>query len=418
MKKNKLALALATLLASGAAWSHGFVLEPPARALLCNKISEYNHNYNGQKNANCGSIQWEPQSTEAPKGFPAAGVKDRQIASANRVRGPELDAQSATRWVKTPLSPGYNEFKWHFTANHPATKFEYFITKNDWNPNQKLTRASFESKPFCTVEAGGVMTSGSAVHTCNVPAHTGYQVILAVWTVHDTSNAFYSAIDVDMGGHNSGGEDTNDKPDDGGNKPDDGGNKPDNGNDNNKPDNGGEEVQQKPVIKLAQQHFVVDQSAQSMSLAIDASATQHATRYKWEVISGYDTFQLQKKSGAATSNVLKGKSLSKVHAWVKANGTGKATYRLTVTGADKSKVSKDITVEVKAKDNGNDNTGNADAPAWSASKTYSKACEKVSRGGSIWQSQHWVDAGTDPLKSANYWGQPWQRVGSKYNNCK
>jgi predicted carbohydrate-binding protein with CBM5 and CBM33 domain len=33
----------------------------------------------------------------------------------------------------------------------PATKHEYFITRNGWNPNESLKRASFESTPFCTL---------------------------------------------------------------------------------------------------------------------------------------------------------------------------------------------------------------------------------------------------------------------------
>ncbi|MFW0038127.1 MAG: lytic polysaccharide monooxygenase [Arsenophonus endosymbiont of Dermacentor nuttalli] len=33
---------------------------------------------------------------------------------------------------------------------------------------------------------------------CNVPYRTGYQVILGVWTIYDTGNAFYQVIDANM----------------------------------------------------------------------------------------------------------------------------------------------------------------------------------------------------------------------------
>lgn len=315
MKIDKLALALATLIASGAAWSHGYVMDPPTRAYQCNL----------EKNTNCGIIQYEPQSTEATKGFPARQVilngitmpvvRDGQIASAehspNGKSNGELDEQSSSRWVKNPIKPGYNTFKWKFTANHPATKFEYFITKNDWNPEKPLTRDSFESTPFCNVDGGGIMVNGTATHECEVPAHNGYQIILGVWTVADTTNAFYSVIDVDFGGDN--------KP--------------------------GLENHPKPVIGLAQRSYNFKQKDVSEGYTLDASATKHATHYKWEVIDGYSGFQLQEKVGVKTYKILEGNTLNAPRAWVAAGHTGHATYRLTVAN-EWGEASEDIKVEV------------------------------------------------------------------------
>ncbi|WP_367672001.1 lytic polysaccharide monooxygenase [Serratia symbiotica] len=202
MKLNKIAIAVASLLVSGAALSHGYVMDPPARAYLCSSNAV---GYSPVTNKGCGNIQYEPQSLEAHKGFPHGGVVDGQIASANRVRGGELDVQNMDRWAKTPISAGKNQFHWTFTAAHPTTKYEYFITKNHWNPNAPLTRASFETTPFCTIQRNGAVPGRgpSEVHTCDVPAREGYQEILAVWTVDDTSNAFYNVIDVEFAGNNN-----------------------------------------------------------------------------------------------------------------------------------------------------------------------------------------------------------------------
>lgn len=41
------------------------------------------------------------------------------------------------------------------------------------------------------------------VHTYDVPTREVYQEILAVWTVNDTSNAFYNVIDVELAGNNA-----------------------------------------------------------------------------------------------------------------------------------------------------------------------------------------------------------------------
>lgn len=49
----------AVVLSSGGASSHGYTDLPISRQKLCQ---------NGTV-ANCGSIQWEPQSVEGPKGF-------------------------------------------------------------------------------------------------------------------------------------------------------------------------------------------------------------------------------------------------------------------------------------------------------------------------------------------------------------
>ncbi|RJE90123.1 chitin-binding protein [Paenibacillus sp. 1011MAR3C5] len=174
--------------------AHGYVESPASRAIQCK---------NGL-NTDCGAIVYEPQSLEAPKGFPAAGPADGKIASAGGAF-PKLDEQSSTRWSKVALSGGQQTFTWKFTANHASTSFRYFITKANWNPNSPLTRDQFESTPFCTVNYGGAQPPFSYSHTCNVPTdRSGYHVILAVWDVDNTANAFYNVIDVNLSGTSNG----------------------------------------------------------------------------------------------------------------------------------------------------------------------------------------------------------------------
>jgi len=181
------------ILLSEQASAHGWVDGPASRAILCK---------NGQ-NTDCGAIVYEPQSLEAPKGFPNAGPADGKIASANGAF-PKLDEQSANRWTKVNISAGTNTFTWKFTAPHATANWKYYITKPGWDPNAPLTRNSFDLTPFCTVNYGGVQPPFTYSHTCNVPERTGYHVILAVWEIEDTANAFYNVIDVDFGGGNSG----------------------------------------------------------------------------------------------------------------------------------------------------------------------------------------------------------------------
>ncbi len=90
----------------------GYVEGPASRAALCKS---------GQ-NTDCGPIVYEPQSLEAPKGFPAAGPADGKIASANGAF-PKLDEQSAPRWSKVNISAGTNTFTWKLSANHATTSW-------------------------------------------------------------------------------------------------------------------------------------------------------------------------------------------------------------------------------------------------------------------------------------------------------
>ena len=190
---------LASLFASQQAVAHGYMNEPPSRAYACRLAL----------NTNCGPAQYEPQTVgEAPKGFPAFGPADGKIPSGGNAMFSALDAQSATRWHLSEIKNRNIEFSWFYTAAHKSTKWEYFITKTDWNPNRPLTRDDFDTSPFCSVEGGGgVPIDGAAggngpaakKHACVIPAdRTGQHVILGAWTVDDTAAAFYDVVDVNI----------------------------------------------------------------------------------------------------------------------------------------------------------------------------------------------------------------------------
>ncbi|WP_051240514.1 lytic polysaccharide monooxygenase [Paenibacillus alvei] len=152
-------------------------------------------------NKNCGEIIYEPYSVEGLKGFPAGGPADGKIASGAVGRFAPLDEQSATRWTKVNLSPGPTTFNWKIKVPHATTSWKYYITKQNWNPNAPLTRDSFDLTPFCNVPYNGKLPGNTYSDTCNVPSRTGYQVILAVWEISDTLNAFYNVIDVNFDGN-------------------------------------------------------------------------------------------------------------------------------------------------------------------------------------------------------------------------
>ncbi|MER7050432.1 lytic polysaccharide monooxygenase auxiliary activity family 9 protein [Streptomyces jumonjinensis] len=172
---------------SGSAQGHGYTESPISRQKLCS---------NGTVK-NCGSIIWEPQSVEGPKGFPAAGPADGTLCSGGLSRFSQLDDPRGGAWPATSVSSGRSQnFTWRFTARHATTDFRYYITKAGYNPSQPLTRAALESQPFLTVPFGGVQPGETVSHSGTLPQRSGKHLILAVWTIADTGNAFYACSDV------------------------------------------------------------------------------------------------------------------------------------------------------------------------------------------------------------------------------
>lgn len=176
----------ATVLATGSANSHGYTESPISRQKLC---------ANGTVKG-CGSIQYEPQSVEGQKGFPSAGPADGTICSGGNAGFSQLDDPRGGAWPATQVNAGSFTFNWRFTAPHRTSEFKYYITKQGWNPNSKITRANLESQPFLTVPYGGQQPPFQFSHTGTLPQRSGKHVIVAVWNVHDTPNAFYACSDV------------------------------------------------------------------------------------------------------------------------------------------------------------------------------------------------------------------------------
>lgn len=184
MKKNILFIVALTI--STSAFGHGYIMN--SRAKLC--AQGVNHN--------CGPVIWEPQSVEGPDRFPSTGPEDGIISAAGSPRWTALNEQTPSRWHKVNMQPGNNTFNWHFTATHVTRDWRYFITKQDWDQTQPLTRDSFDLNPFCSYSGNFQHPAVDVSHTCNVPNRSGYQIILGVWDVGDTSASFYNVIDVQM----------------------------------------------------------------------------------------------------------------------------------------------------------------------------------------------------------------------------
>ncbi|MEO3939526.1 lytic polysaccharide monooxygenase [Paenarthrobacter nicotinovorans] len=155
-------------------------------------------------NTNLGPVQYEPQSIEGPKGFtldPATGgPADGKIASAGTSLAANLDQQSPDRWKENQAAIGSTiKIGWKYTAAHKTSEWRYYITKTGWDQNSPLTRAQLQ--PLATIKHDGSAAPQNTAHEIKLPAgHTGDHVIVAVWDIADTTNAFYNIIDLHISG--------------------------------------------------------------------------------------------------------------------------------------------------------------------------------------------------------------------------
>ncbi|KAJ7270286.1 chitinase [Mycena rebaudengoi] len=163
-------LVLAALhMAVAPASAHGYVSHPPSRQVLCRDVPV----------PHCGDVKYEPQSVEAPKGS--------FMCNGDGARFHELNEEHL--WVDhfTQVHPGDAplSFTWTLTAPHRTDTWEYFILTEH---HTKI--ASFDDH--------GAMPHHTVVHQVPLHGYTGRQTILARWNIHDTHNAFYACVDLNI----------------------------------------------------------------------------------------------------------------------------------------------------------------------------------------------------------------------------
>jgi chitin-binding protein len=155
----------AGLVATGSAASaHGYVSAPPSRQALCAQRAV----------ADCGQIQFEPQSVEGPKGLRRCdgGLAQFSVLS-----------DESRAWPARSVG-GAVDFTWVFTARHRTANWEYFIGN---------TRVA-------VVDGGNAQPEAVVTHRINLSAFPGRRTVLAVWNIGDTPMAFYNCIDLNIGG--------------------------------------------------------------------------------------------------------------------------------------------------------------------------------------------------------------------------
>jgi predicted carbohydrate-binding protein with CBM5 and CBM33 domain len=151
-----------SLLSSDEAHGHGWITSPPSRQDHCARR---------RTSFDCGAIQWEPQSVEAPKGsmLCSGGGSFRILDEGGRP------------WPVTSVGQTVS-FRWNLTAQHRTSTWEYFV----------------DGRHFTTFDARNTHPPANFTHTLSgLP--TGRHTILARWNIADTPMAFYNCVDVNVG---------------------------------------------------------------------------------------------------------------------------------------------------------------------------------------------------------------------------
>lgn len=157
------AVAISPLAVASSASAHGWVTDPPSRQDLCST---------GATPFECGQVQYEPQSVEAPKGS--------LLCSGGNERFAILDDETRA-WPRTTID-STTTIQWNLTAAHNTSTWQYFV----------------DGQHFATFDQYGEQPPSNISHTLeNLPS--GEHTILARWNVSNTVNAFYSCMDVTVG---------------------------------------------------------------------------------------------------------------------------------------------------------------------------------------------------------------------------
>ncbi|UNK25958.1 lytic polysaccharide monooxygenase [Serratia plymuthica] len=195
---------------------HGHVFSPESRAIFAYQEGKL--------------TDTDPSSLEAGKFFPATagGLHDPLAPTDDLSNVPAADGKIAsggwpgalfldepgTQWRKHEVKAGQPlTVSWAYHALHLTRRWNYFITKADWDPQRKLARDQFESTPFYKAELSAqphwehqaaLTPPEPTIHQLTLPERHGYHVLLAIWEVANTGNAFYQVIDLnftDAGGN-------------------------------------------------------------------------------------------------------------------------------------------------------------------------------------------------------------------------
>ncbi|SDH52548.1 chitin-binding protein [Lentzea fradiae] len=195
------ALAVAFLVPTTTASAHGTLSDPPSRVYTCKQEGPET-----PKSAACkaavaaGGTQafydWNEVSLLEAGGRHRQLIPDGKLCSAGRDKYRGLDLQRAD-WPAKRISAGSLSVTYHASAPHSNSNFEFYITREGWNPTQPLRWSDLVHLATFNNQNPTTYTSW----TLTIPQRSGRHLIYSIWQrVVGSAEAFYTCSDVDFGG--------------------------------------------------------------------------------------------------------------------------------------------------------------------------------------------------------------------------
>ena len=186
------------------AWAHGSMEDPVSRVYQCYR--------EGPENPQSAACQAAVAAGGTQQFYDWTGVNllaadqhrtlipDGKLCSAGKESHQGLDL-ARTDWRAQAIAPDANgnyEFVFRATAPHSTKYFDFYVTKDGYDPTQPLKWSDLEAAPFCQITSV-TLADGRYRMSCPLPkGKTGKHIIYNIWQRDDSAEAFYSCMDVEF----------------------------------------------------------------------------------------------------------------------------------------------------------------------------------------------------------------------------
>ena len=194
-------LAAAGLLVASDAFAHGTMTTPISRVYAC-----FQGNPENPTNPACAAAKavggsqafydWNGINQANANGNHQAVVPDGKLCSGNNPTFRGLDVNRSD-WQTTPIQADANgrfTFVFKATAPHATRDWRFFVTRDGWQPGSPLRWADLQE--FCTLGNTPLSADGTYKLQCTLPQRSGQHVIYNTWQRSDSTEAFYTCMDV------------------------------------------------------------------------------------------------------------------------------------------------------------------------------------------------------------------------------
>lgn len=189
------------------ALSHGSMETPLSRIYNCFLENPENPNSDACKAAvqvggTQGLYDWNGVNQANANDMHRDIIPDGKLCSAGKelFKGMDLARSDWPSTMIAPNSSGDFEFVFIATAPHSTDYFRFYVTKDGYDPLQPLKWSDLEDSPFCTIN-DVILENGRYKMNCPLPqGKSGKHVIYNIWQRNDSTEAFYTCMDVEFSG--------------------------------------------------------------------------------------------------------------------------------------------------------------------------------------------------------------------------